>query len=72
MKKFMSLLVGVTFFMGMGSTVLSAADMKSDANASESEKMQSALDKKMKSDANKKTPSKKSVKCGAGKCGDAK
>lgn len=72
MKKLMSLLVGVTFFMGTCSAVLSAAYMRSDANASGSEKMQSASDKKMKPDVNKKNPSKKSVKCGAGKCGDAK
>jgi len=73
MKKFISLLV--TFFIGMSTTVLSAADMKSDANKTTS-KCGSAKKMEMKADtkcgANKKPELKKSAKCGAGKCGDAK
>jgi len=75
MKKFISLLLGVTFFIGMSTTVLSAADMKSDANKTTS-KCGSAKKMEMKADAkcgaNKKPEPKKSAKCGAGKCGDAK
>ena len=50
MKKFMSLLLGVTFFMGMSAAVLSAEEMSSDANKSGSEKMQSAKKMEMKAD----------------------
>ena len=78
MKKIMSLVLGITFFVGMSTTALTAAEMKEDVNKSGLEKMKSASSKKMemksteKYDANKKPTPKKSVKCGAGKCGDTK
>ena len=60
MKKMMSLVLGVTFFVGMSTTALTAAEMKEDVNKSGLEKTKSASSKKMemksteKYDANKK------------------
>lgn len=78
LQKMMLLVLGVTFFIGMSTTALMAAEMKEDVNKSGLEKMKSVSSKKMemksaeKYDENKKPLPKKSVKCGAGKCGDTK
>ena len=78
MKKIMSLALGVTFFIGISTTALTAAEMKEDVNKSGLEKMKSVSAKKVeikaagKCGTNKKPAPKKFVKCGAGKCGDAK